>query len=48
MFRQEQQKVLIMSVISCIPSVVITDVINLIVKPEKKVPTSSVGGISTC
>ena len=38
----------IQEVFSCIDLVVITDVINPIVKPEKKVPASSVGGISTC
>ena len=34
MFRQEQQKVLIMSVFSCIDLVIITDFINPVTKPH--------------
>ena len=50
MFRQEQ-KVLIMSVLSCIDLVIITDFINPVTKPNKEMSPSityNVGGISSC
>ena len=51
MFIQEQQKVLIMSVLSCIDLVIITDFINPVTKPNKEMSSSityNVGGISSC
>ena len=51
MFRQEQQKVLIISVFSCIDLVIITDYINPVTKPDKQMSSSityNVGSMSTC
>ena len=51
MFKEEQQKVLIMLVFSCIDLVIITDFINPVTKPDKQMSSSityNVGGISTC
>ena len=51
MFRQEQQKVLIMLLFSCIDLVIITDFINPVTKPDKQISSSityNVGGMSTC
>ena len=51
MFRQEQQKVLIMSLFSCIDLIIITDFINPVTKPDKQMSSSityNVGGMSTC
>ena len=51
MFRQEQQKVLIMSVFSCINLVIITDFINSVTKPDKQMSSSityNIGGMSKC
>ena len=51
MFRQEQQKVLIMSLFSCIDLVIITDFINPVTKPDKQMSSSityNLGGMSTC
>ena len=49
MFRQEQQKVLIMSVFSCIDLFIITDFTNPVTKPVKQMSesiTNIVGGMS--
>ena len=49
MFRQEQQKVLIISVFSCIDLVIITDFINPVTKPDEQMSSSityNVGGMS--
>ena len=51
MFRQEQQKVQIMSLFSFIDLVIITDFINPVTKPDKQMSSSityNVGGMSTC
>ena len=51
MFRQEQQKVLIMSLFSCIDLVIITDFINPVTKLDKQMSSSityNVGGMPTC
>ena len=51
MFRQEQQKVLIMLLFSCIDLVIITGFINPVTKPDKQMSSSityNVGGMSTC
>ena len=50
MFRQEQQKVLIMSVFSCIELLDITDFTNPDIKPDKQISSSikyNIGGMST-
>ena len=49
MFKQEQQKVLIMSLFSCIDLVIIIDFINPVAKPDKQMSSSitdNVGGMS--
>ena len=51
MFRQEQQKVLIMSIFSCIDLVIITDVINPVTKSDRQMSSSityNIGGMCTC
>ena len=49
MFRQEQEKVLIMSVFSCIYLLIITDFINPVTKHDKRLSstiTYNIGGMS--
>ena len=51
MFRQEQQKVLFISVLSCIDLLIIIDFTNPVTKPDKQMSasiTNNVGGMSTC